>query len=142
MHLIPRYRQRIQRVPFELARPVWVDAVDFDIDYHLRRTALAAPGGDDELRELYGRLLSQRLDRTKPLWEIWVVEGLADGRWASVSKVHHCMVDGVSGAEVMASHPRPDPGDDDLRPRPLAPGRAHRAGHRRRGDPLAGHRHR
>jgi diacylglycerol O-acyltransferase len=101
MHLIPRYRQRVQRVPLQLARPVWVDAPDFDIDYHLRRTALSAPGGEDELRSLTGRLMSQRLDRTKPLWEIWAVEGLADGCWALISKVHHCMVDGVSGAELM-----------------------------------------
>lgn len=101
LHLIPRYRQRVQRVPFELARPVWVDAVDFDIDYHLRRTALTAPGGEDELRKLVGRVVSQRLDRTKPLWEIWIVEGLADDRWAMISKVHHCMVDGVSGMELL-----------------------------------------
>jgi diacylglycerol O-acyltransferase len=102
LHLVPRWRQRLQRVPLQLARPVWVDAVDFDIDYHLRRTALAAPGGELELRRLVGRICSQRLDRTKPLWEIWVVEGLADGRWAMVNKAHHCMVDGVSGTELLA----------------------------------------
>jgi diacylglycerol O-acyltransferase len=102
LHLIPRYRQRVQRVPFQLARPVWVDAEDFDIDYHVRRTALSAPGGEAELRQLVGRIVSQRLDRTKPLWEIWVVEGLADGQWAMICKVHHCMVDGVSGAELLA----------------------------------------
>lgn len=102
LHLVPRWRQRLQGVPLRLARPVWVDAVDFDIDYHLRRTALAAPGGEPELRRLVGRICSQRLDRTKPLWEIWVVEGLADGRWAMVNKAHHCMVDGVSGTELLA----------------------------------------
>jgi diacylglycerol O-acyltransferase / wax synthase len=102
LHLVPRWRQRVQRVPFQLARPVWVDAVDFDIDYHLRRTALAAPGGELELQRLVGRICSQRLDRTKPLWEIWVVEGLADGRWAMINKAHHCMVDGVSGTELLA----------------------------------------
>jgi diacylglycerol O-acyltransferase len=102
LHLVPRWRQRVQRVPMQLARPVWVDAVDFDIDYHLRRTALAAPGGELELRRLVGRICSQRLDRTKPLWEIWVVEGLAGGRWAMVNKAHHCMVDGVSGTELLA----------------------------------------
>ena len=89
-------------MPFQLARPVWVDAVDFDIDYHLRRTALAAPGGELELQRLVGRICSQRLDRTKPLWEIWVVEGLADDRWAMINKAHHCMVDGVSGTELLA----------------------------------------
>ncbi len=102
LHLVPRWRQRLQRVPLQLARPVWVDAVDFDIYYHLRRTALAAPGRELELRKLVGRICSQRLDRTKPLWEIWVVEGLADGRWAMVNKAHHCMVDGVSGTELLA----------------------------------------
>ncbi|MCU1453648.1 MAG: acyltransferase [Acidimicrobiales bacterium] len=101
LHLIPRYRQRVERVPLQLARPVWVDATDFDVDYHVRRTALAAPGGEAELSQLVGRIVSQRLDRTKPLWEIWVVEGLADGHWATIGKVHHCMVDGVSGAELM-----------------------------------------
>ena len=103
MHLIPRCRQRVQSVPLNLARPVWVDAPDFDIDFHLRRTAVAAPGGEDELRALVGRVLSQRLDRTKPLWEMWVVEGLEDGHWATIGKVHHCMVDGVSGAELMVA---------------------------------------
>ena len=101
LHVVPRWRQRVQRVPFQLARPVWVDAVDFDLDYHLRRTALAAPGSELELRRLVGRICSQRLDRTKPLWEIWVVEGLAYGRWAMVNKAHHCMVDGVSGTELL-----------------------------------------
>ena len=102
MHLIPRYRQRVQDVPYALGRPVWVDATDFDINYHVRRTALAAPGDDDDLRQLAGTLLSQRLDRSKPLWEIWIVENLAEGKWATISKVHHCMVDGVSGSELMS----------------------------------------
>ena len=99
---IPRYRQRVDTVPFGIARPVWVDDADFNVEYHVRRTALPQPGGDREMRALTGRLMSQRLDRTKPLWEIWVVEGLTDQRWALVSKVHHCMVDGVSGAEILA----------------------------------------
>jgi diacylglycerol O-acyltransferase / wax synthase len=88
--------------PLGLGRPVWVADADFAIDYHLRRTALPSPGGEAELRRLVARVMSQRLDRTKPLWEMWVVEGLADGRWGLVSKVHHCMVDGVSGAELLA----------------------------------------
>ncbi len=100
--LVPRYRQRVEMVPLGLGRPVWVDDADFNIDYHLRRTALPAPGGEAELQRLVARLMSQRLDRTKPLWEMWIVEGLADGQWAMVSKVHHCMVDGVSGAELLA----------------------------------------
>ena len=91
-----------ETVPLGLGRPVWVDDADFTLDYHLRRTALPAPGGDPELRRLVARLMSQRLDRTKPLWEMWIVEGLADGQWAMVSKVHHCMVDGISGVELLA----------------------------------------
>lgn len=102
MALVPRCRQRVEEVPFGLERPVWVDDEDFSVEYHLRRTALPAPAGPAELRRLVGRLMSQRLDRTKPLWEMWVVEGLPDDRWALVSKVHHCMVDGVSGAEILA----------------------------------------
>jgi diacylglycerol O-acyltransferase len=99
---VPRYRQRVHFVPVALGRPVWVDDPHFNLGYHLRRTALASPGGDQELRNLVGRVMSQQLDRGKPLWEIWVVEGLSDGRWALISKVHHCMVDGVSGAELLA----------------------------------------
>ena len=99
---VPRCRQRVEFVPFGLERPLWVDDEDFSVDYHLRRTALPAPAGPAELRRLVGRLMSQRLDRTKPLWEMWVAEGLPDDQWALVTKVHHCMVDGVSGAEILA----------------------------------------
>jgi diacylglycerol O-acyltransferase len=102
LHLLPRYRQVVRTVPGNVGRPVWADQPQFSIDYHLRRSALPAPGDDDALRRLVGRIMSQRLDRTKPLWEIWVVEGLADGTWAMISKVHHAMIDGVSGAEMMA----------------------------------------
>ena len=85
-----------------LGRPVWVDDPHFNLDYHVRRTALPAPGGDDELRNLVGRVMSQQLDRSKPLWELWVAEGLDSGRWAMVSKTHHCMVDGVSGTDLLS----------------------------------------
>ena len=101
LHLIPRYRQRVRRVPLDLGRPVWVDDPDFHLDYHLRRTALPEPGGDEELTTLVGRLASQPLDPQRPLWEIWLVEGLADGRWALVCKVHHCMVDGIAGMGLL-----------------------------------------
>ena len=74
----------------------------FNLDYHVRRTALPAPGGDEELRNLVGRVMSQQLDRAKPLWEMWVVEGLDDGRWALISKTHHCMVDGVSATDLLS----------------------------------------
>ena len=98
---IPRYRQRVRPVPFELGRPVWVDDPHFRLDYHLRHTALPAPGGDDELCRLVGRIMGQPLDRHRPLWEVWLVDGLADDQWALVCKVHHCMVDGIAGVGLM-----------------------------------------
>ncbi|HEY7948055.1 MAG TPA: wax ester/triacylglycerol synthase family O-acyltransferase [Acidimicrobiales bacterium] len=101
--LVPRYRQVVRFVPFDLGRPVWVDDPHFNIDYHIRHTALPAPGGEGELRKLVGRVMSQPLDRTRPLWEIWVVEGLDGGNWALLSKTHHAMVDGVSGTDIMAA---------------------------------------
>ncbi len=97
---VPRYRQKLRTVPFRLGRPVWVDDPDFDLRYHVRRTALPAPGGDQQLADLMARVMSQRLDRDHPLWEYWVAEGLADGHWALISKVHHCFVDGVSGTDL------------------------------------------
>ena len=100
--LVPRYRQIVKSVPFELGRPVWVDDPHFNIEYHLRHTALPAPGGEDELRSLVGRVMAQQLDRSKPLWEIWVVQGLEGGRWAMLSKTHHALVDGVSGTDLLA----------------------------------------
>lgn len=102
LHLIPRYRQRVRSVPLELGRPVWVDDPHFDLDYHIRHTALPAPGDDPALRRLMSRLMGQELDRERPLWELWFVEGLEDGRWALISKVHHCMVDGVSGVDLLS----------------------------------------
>ena len=99
--LVPRYRQVVRFVPLALGRPVWTDDHYFNIEYHVRRTALPAPGGEQELRNLVGRVMSQQLDRAKPLWEMWVAEGLEEGRWALVSKVHHCMVDGVSGTDLL-----------------------------------------
>ena len=101
LHLVPRYRQKIARVPYGQGRPVWVDDPCFNIGYHVRSTALPPPGSEDQLRALAGRVFSQRLDRDKPLWEIWLVEGLENERWALVNKVHHALVDGVSGADLM-----------------------------------------
>ena len=100
--LVPRYRQVVKFVPLDLGRPVWVDDPHFNIEYHLRHTALPTPGGESELRKLVGRVMSQQLDRSKSLWEIWVVEGLEDGRWAMLSKTHHAMVDGVAGTDLLA----------------------------------------
>lgn len=101
LHLIPRYRQRVRGVPFELGRPVWVDDPHFDLGYHLRHTALPRPGDDAAFCRLMGRLMSQPLDRERPLWETWLVEGLEGGHWALVFKIHHCMVDGVAGVELL-----------------------------------------
>jgi WS/DGAT/MGAT family acyltransferase len=97
---IPRYRQKVRRVPMDLHRPVWVDDPDFDIGYHVRRAALPEPGGDEQLAALMATVAARRMDRRRPLWEYWVVDGLADGHWALISKVHHAMVDGVSGTHL------------------------------------------
>jgi WS/DGAT/MGAT family acyltransferase len=124
---VPRYRQRVRFVPFDLQRPVWVDDAHFNIDYHLRHTALPEPGSDEQLRNLVGRVMSQQLDRTKPLWELWVVEGLEEGRWVLMAKVHHTLVDAVFGTDLLSLmlerrsdvdvteptpwNPRPEPSD-------------------------------
>jgi diacylglycerol O-acyltransferase len=98
---LPRYRQRVQEMPLGTGRPVWVEDEAFRLDFHVRHTALPAPGGQRELLNLVDRVVGQRLDRSKPLWELWLVEGLGDGRWALISKTHHAMVDGVSGVDLM-----------------------------------------
>jgi diacylglycerol O-acyltransferase / wax synthase len=121
--LVPRYRQRVRFVPLDLGRPLWVDDSHFNLGYHLRHTALPPPGGDQELRNLVGRLMAQQLDRTKPLWEMWMVQGLQDDHWALISKVHHCMVDGVSGSDLLAvmldpEREPPPPNIDTWRPEP------------------------
>jgi WS/DGAT/MGAT family acyltransferase len=108
LHLIPRYRQRLVRVPLG-TRLVWVDDDHFNIDYHVRHTSLPRPGDERQLKRLAARIVSQGLDRAKPLWEIWIVEGLADGRFALVAKTHHCMIDGISGVDLMAVLMSPSP---------------------------------
>ncbi len=118
---VPRYRQTVRFLPLALGRPVWVDDPHFNLGYHLRSTGLPEPGGDAELRNLVGRVMSQQLDRSKPLWEIWMIEHLTAGRWAFLSKVHHSMVDGVSAAELLSvvldSEREPDlPPPDAWRP--------------------------
>ena len=99
--LLPRYRQRVQEMPLGTGRPVWVEDATFRLDYHVRHTALPAPGSERELLNLVDRVIGQRLDRSKPLWEMWLVEGLSDDRWALVAKTHHAMIDGVSGVDLM-----------------------------------------
>src|SRR5690606_33634373 len=98
---VPRYRQRLAHTPIE-RHPIWIDDPHFNLHYHVRHTRLPHPGDERQLKRLAGRILSQHLDRAKPLWEVWVVEGLAGDRFALVSKTHHCMVDGVAGAELVA----------------------------------------
>ena len=115
--LIPRYRQKLRRVAFDLAAPAWVDDPDFDLRWHVRSTALPAPGGRDEIERLLSRVMSRRMDRSRPLWEYWFCEGLADGRWGLLSKMHHSMVDGVSGTDlyrlVLDPTPTPRPAEPD-----------------------------
>jgi WS/DGAT/MGAT family acyltransferase len=115
---VPRYRQRVRTVPFHLGRPAWVDDEHFEILYHVRHTAVPTPGGGEQLRNLAGRVFAQRLDLAKPLWEMWLVEGLQGGRWALISKVHHCMIDGVAGWDLAAA--LLDVSPDAERPQPVA----------------------
>lgn len=113
VRLCPRYRQRVVPVPFGLGRPIWNDDPNFSIDFHLRHTALPKREDRDALKAFVSRQLSQRLDRGKPLWELWIVSGLGGGRWALASKVHYAIIDGVSGTELLGlladsveAHPR------------------------------------
>jgi len=101
LHRIPRYRQRLAYTPLE-GHPIWVDDASFNIAYHVRHSCLPRPGTERQLKRTVGRIFSQQLDRGKPLWEMWVIEGLEGDRIAIVSKVHHCMVDGVSGSELIS----------------------------------------
>jgi diacylglycerol O-acyltransferase / wax synthase len=127
---VPRYRQRVKRLAMDVARPYWADDPHFSLAYHLRHTAIPHPGDETQLRALAGRVMSQRLDLARPLWEMWLVEGLPDGRWAVISKVHHAMIDGVSGHDILETlldrdpsaapwprsdwSPRPEPSRSEL----------------------------
>jgi len=119
LHLVPRYRQKLAFPRFQMGRPFWIDDPRFNIDYHVRHTALPAPGSLDQLRQLAGRIFSQRLDRSKPLWEIWLVQGLEGGQVALISKTHHALVDGVSGVDIatvlfdLSPVPREIPPEED-----------------------------
>jgi diacylglycerol O-acyltransferase / wax synthase len=114
LHLVPRFRQRLAFLPFEQL-PIWVDDDRFRLAYHVRHSALPKPGDDRTLKRLVGRIMSQQLDRTRPLWEMWFVEGLANDQFALISKTHHCMIDGVAGADlisvIMEPFPNPEPGE-------------------------------
>jgi diacylglycerol O-acyltransferase / wax synthase len=128
LHLVPRYRQRLAFVPFGQGRPVWVDDPHFNVAFHVRHTALPSPGGDEQLKRLCGRIFSQALDRSRPLWELWLVEGLADDRFAVLSKTHHALVDGISGVDIatVLFDTAPDPAgvapEPERTPRPLPSG--------------------
>ena len=137
LHLLPRYRQRLAFVPVQ-GLPIWIDDERFDVAYHVHHAGLPQPGGRRELQALTARIASQPLDRDRPLWEIWFVEGLANGGFAAIAKVHHCMVDGVSGVGVMTALLSPTP-ETGVRGRPVlvsAAGSfdAHAARGRRVGD--------
>src|SRR5215472_1196453 len=97
---VPRYRQKLAIPPLQTGRPLWIDDPSFNLEYHVRNTALPRPGTEAQLEKLTARIFSQQLDRTRPLWEMWLVEGLSGGRFAIISKTHHSLVDGVSGAEL------------------------------------------
>ena len=111
--LFPFYRRKLRRVPFGIGPPVWVDDPHFDLRYHVRHTALPSPGGDHQLGRLMARVMAERLDRNYPLWEFWLVEGVDQGRWALITKVHHAMVDGVSAIDlyrvIFDASPEPPP---------------------------------
>src|SRR3954451_14203499 len=120
---VPRYRQKVRFVPLSLGRPVWVDDPHFVLDYHVRHTAMPQPGGDEQLRNLVGRVMSQQLDRSKPLWELWIAEGLQDGRWVMISKTHHSMVDGVSSSDLLSVRMADSRGPGPPAADPWRPGR-------------------
>jgi WS/DGAT/MGAT family acyltransferase len=124
LHLVPRFRQKLRFVPFNQGRPVWVDDPHLNLDYHVRHTALPPPGDEHQLRTLAARIFSQRLDRTKPVWEMWLVDKVKGGRFALVTKSHHCLVDGVSGVDIttvlfdLDREPDPPPAADPWIPSP------------------------
>ena len=113
LHLLPRYRQRLAMVPLGLAQPRWVDDTHFRLDYHLRHTALPAPGDAEQLQRLTSRIFEQALDRSRPLWELWLVEGIEGGRFALIHKMHHAIVDGIASVDVLNTifDSDPDAGD-------------------------------
>jgi diacylglycerol O-acyltransferase / wax synthase len=137
---LTRYRQRVRFVPFDLGRPLWITDPGFELSYHLRHSALPRPGGDTQLRRLVARVMSIPLDRSRPLWEMWLIDGLAHDRWSVLCKLHHCMVDGVAADDLLAVllelEPRePEPLDDEWLPAP-APSTANVIAHSLRDQAL------
>jgi diacylglycerol O-acyltransferase / wax synthase len=117
LHLVPRFRQKLAFPPVETGRPFWIDDPSFNLTYHVRHSALPAPGSEEQLRNIAGRLFSQALDRSKPLWELWLVQGLERNRFALVTKTHHALVDGVAGVDIATVlfdlKPVPEPVEPD-----------------------------
>ena len=103
LHVVPPFRRRLVEVPFQFHHPVWIEDPDFDLDYHVRRITCPSPGGRRELGAVAGEIASVPLDRARPLWEAWVVEGLKHDRVGFIVKVHHAAIDGASGAEIMTA---------------------------------------
>src|SRR5436190_19433677 len=117
LHLVPRFRQKLAYPPVQTGRPFWIDDPSFNLEYHVRHSALPAPGSEEQLRRMAGRVFSQQLDRTKPLWELWLVQGLTRKRFALVTKTHHALVDGISGVDIATVlfdlKPVPEPAEPD-----------------------------
>ncbi len=117
LHLVPRYRQKLATPPLEMGRPLWIDDPSFNLEYHVRHSALPEPGSEEQLFRMAARIASQQLDRSRPLWESWLVEGLTDDRFALIFKTHHSLVDGVAGIDLatvlfdLERAPAPDPGE-------------------------------
>jgi len=120
LHQVPRFRQKLEWIPLE-GHPVWVDDPAFDLDFHVRHTRLPYPGTERELKELTARIQANRMDRAKPLWETWIVEGLEGGRWAMLQRLHHCMIDGASGVDLSQVTLSPDPNAEPPAPTPYLP---------------------
>src|SRR5690348_5676559 len=114
---VPRFRQRLVVPPLEAGRPLWADDINFNLTYHIRHTALPAPGGEQQLKRLAARVFSQQLDRSKPLWELWLAQNLERDRFALLTKTHHAMVDGISGVDIgtvlFDLEPIPEPAESD-----------------------------
>src|SRR4051794_23307298 len=117
LHLVPRFRQKLAYPPAQIGRPFWVDDPSFNLEYHIRHSALPAPGSEEQLRRMTGRIFSQQLDRSKPLWELWLVQGLTRKRFALLTKTHHALVDGVSGVDIATVlfdlQPVPEPASEE-----------------------------
>src|SRR5919204_3410256 len=117
LHLVPRFRQKLAYPPLQTGRPFWIDDPTFNLEYHLRHSALPAPGSEEQLRRMVGRIFSQQLDRSKPLWELWLVQGLTRRRFALLTKTHHAVVDGVSGVDIATVlfdlQPVPEPAEPE-----------------------------